>query len=761
VQESRTSLVAGAQVELRDSSWTVLDVERFEHVTLLTLRGLGVESLGRQRRFLLPFDRAREISNRVRLVHCARPEVLRRAVSAIAGTASWGECWTAATARIDLRAWQLEPATAAVLGATRLLLADEVGLGKTVQAGLIAAELMARGLAHRILVLSPASLRSQWASELSEKFGLVAAVLDQAQLAEMSARLPTGTNPWNTAPLIVSSIDLVKRPEVRSALDEVWFDVLVVDEAHHLTPGTDRSALIADLAARTPWVVLATATPHTGDEAAYRVLQSFGAHGDGSSLVTFRRRAADVGDRLRRRDLWLAVRPTSAERLLLDATSKYYRALERAAGGNGAMRLVASVIARRAASLADAAQRTLERRLALMKGATPEIQERLPWDEGDEADLPLSDHVLGTQGMPDVTEEIAWLERLVALARVAAKDSSKTRILERLIRRTSEPLIVFSEYRDVAIEIARRLSELTSVVVIHGGVAASSRRDRVEAFTGGTARVLVTTDAAGEGLNLQARCRLLVNLELPWNPMRIEQRIGRIDRIGQSQRVRAIHLYHRNSFDELVRSNLDRRRRTAASAVSTSVQLTARPFAFVERDLRRLSKSVSFPSSRTPYNTDMPIGRGRGDLILLFEAAHVDGAGHLIQRSCVGVCVELRAGDSALTKEMVWSLSCHPLVRTCVERALNRRQDDGRRDAAATAEGLERRIRNILSVLESRTDPLFQGSLFDRKAEQEARTRKGHLESLRSHSRRRLQFARDLRSLRSAEPRLAAAWVVG
>ena len=761
MQESRTSLVAGAQVELRDSSWTVLNVERFQHVTLLTLRGLGVERLGRPRRFLLPFDRAREISNRIRLVHRGRPEVLRRAASAIAGTASWGECWTAATARIDLRAWQLEPATAAVLGATRLLLADEVGLGKTVQAGLIAAELMARGLAQRVLVLSPASLRSQWASELSEKFGLVAAVFDQAKLAEMSTRLPTGTNPWNTAPLIVSSIDLVKRPEVRSALDEVWFDVLVVDEAHHLTPGTDRSALIADLAARTPWVVLATATPHTGDEAAYRVLQSLGAHGVESSLVTFRRRAVDVDDRLGRRDVWLAVRPTSAERLLLDATLKYYRALERATDGSGAVRLIASVIARRAASLADAARRTLERRLDLMKGATPEIQERLPWDEGDEADAPLSDHVLGIQGMPDVTEEIAWLERLVALARVAAQDSSKTGILERLIRRTSEPLIVFSEYRDVAIEIARRLSALTSVVVIHGGVAASNRRDRVRAFTGGTARVLVTTDAAGEGLNLQARCRLLVNLELPWNPLRIEQRIGRIDRIGQSQRVRAIHLYHRNSFDEFVRSNLDRRRRTAASAVSTSVQLTARPFAFVERGLRRLSKSVSFPSSKTPYNTEMPIGPGRGDLILLFEAAHVDGAGHLIQRSCVGVCVELRAGDSALTKEMVWSLSCHPLVRACVERALNRRQDEGRRDATATAEGLERRIRNILAVLESRTDPLFQGSLFDRKAEQEARTRKEHLESLRSHSRRRLEFARALRSLRPAEPRLAAAWIVG
>ena len=220
------------------------------------------------------------MANRSAIGCASRDAVLRVAAAAIAGSASWSDCWTAGSARIDLRPWQLEPARAAIAGASRLLLADAVGLGKTIQAGLILAELMARGLAQRILILTPASLRAQWASELSAKFGLVAAVFDHSALAEAAANLPVGVNPWKTASIVVSSIDLVKRPEVRSALDEVPFDALVVDEAHHLTPGTDRSAVVVDLAGRTPWVVLATATPHSGDEAAYRFLHSIGAHAE-------------------------------------------------------------------------------------------------------------------------------------------------------------------------------------------------------------------------------------------------------------------------------------------------------------------------------------------------------------------------------------------------------------------------------------------------------------------------------------------------
>ena len=163
----------------------------------------------------------------------------------------------------------------------------------------------------------------------------------------------------------------------------------------------------------------------------------------------------------------------------------------------------------------------------------------------------VSDQLLGVRGMSNAAEEIGWLERLVGLARAATDQSSKLRILERLVRRSRDPLIVFSEYRDVACEVASRLSRLSSVAVIHGGVPARDRHDRIREFINGDTRILVTTDAAGEGLNLQARCRLIVTLELPWNPWRLEQRVGRVDRMGQQRRVHALHLYYRNSFEEV------------------------------------------------------------------------------------------------------------------------------------------------------------------------------------------------------------------
>jgi ERCC4-related helicase len=758
LQESRTALVAGESIELRDTVWSILDVEHFGDVTLLTLRGSSVENLGRSQGFLLPFDRIQRRSGRTRMARVRRQEVLQIASWLVARCAPWDECRTAAPAKIDLRTWQLEPARAAVLGATRLLLADEAGLGKTIQAGLIVTELLVRGLAQRVLVLSPASLRSQWAAELTAKFGLTVAIFDQTTIAELSSQLPLDANPWTTAQLIVSSIDLVKRPEVRVALDEVPFDVLVIDEAHHLTPGTDRAALVADLARRTPWVVLATATPHTGDDAAYRLLRSLGSNGPEEPLSIFRRCAADVRDRLPRRELWLGVRPTNAERLLLDATADYYRALQRSANGHAAVLLVGSVIARRASSMAAAACSTLERRLSLLKGAKPQIQELLPWDEADESDA-LSDHTLQVQGLPDAGREIVWLERLVALARAASADSSKLRALERLVRRSREPLIVFSEYRDVVAEIAHRLSELASVVVIHGGVSASGRRDRIEAFTRGTASVLLTTDAAGEGLNLQSRCRLIVNLELPWSPQRIEQRIGRVDRIGQSHRVHAIHLYHRASFENIVRQNLERRRTLAAATVISDASSPLVPFAITARRLLTYGAGANPSSTLTPFSTETRPESRPQRLCLLFVGACVDAGGRLVQTNCVGVRLELSIATATLTKRGLEALSSHPNVRERLTQVLDRQIDAARLMAATTADALERRIRSILASIDGQADPLFQGSLFDRRAEQRARARKERTVLVRAQLMRRLEIAHALRDIRSTVPRLAAAWI--
>ena len=764
MQEQRTRVRAGQQVYVRDESWVVVDEEHFGQVTLLTLRGTDEGNRGATQQFLTPFDRVRPAPSRTRLSKARRLTVLSHAAGVIAASPRWRDCWTAGTAAIDLRPWQIEPVLGVIGGTTRMLLADDAGLGKTVQAALIISELMARSLAHRVLILSPASLRAQWATELWDKFRIATTVFDHASLAAAAAALPIGVNPWRTAPVMISSIDLVKRPEVRSALDEVPLDILVVDEAHHATPGTDRGAAVADLAARTTWVVLATATPHSGDQAAFQFLEALGSVGDTSSLVMYRRATIQVRGAASRRSHLLGVRPTRDERALLDATAAYCQALWRSPTASPGLTLVASVMARRAASSAAAAKRTFERRLALLEGsALPVAQAPLPWEE--DADDQEMDDRLALPGLSGRAEELVWLRRLVELAQAAEPVSSKVRIIRRLLTRTNERLIVFSEYRDVVREVAARIADLVPVVLIHGGVAAAVRRDLIAAFTGGQRRVLVTTDAAGEGLNLQAQCRLVVNLELPWNPLRLEQRIGRVDRIGQQRRVHAINLYHRESFEDVVLAYLERRRARAASAVRNSSASVSIADLETERRLQMLGRRQPQPQGEIK-----PLYAGRGPrlqppfrVILLFCADVVDATSRVVERQLIPIALgaPLRGGVTRkLAKEHVRDLAENSAVRAALARELDSRVGRVRRDAAQTALALERRVRAMLTDLEQRRRSApFQGSLFDRRTEQQAQTRAAVLQGWRHHFSRLLDRAQSLRRLHTTRPRLVAAWL--
>lgn len=766
MKELRTALQSGQHVEVRDEAWLVVTTEQFERAALVTLRGIGDDNLGERRQVLTPFDRIRLARQRTGIAVARRFKVLQTAAAIIAASPPWCECWTVGAAHIDLRPWQLEPALAAIAGTPRILLADEVGLGKTIQAALIVSELLARGLAKRVLILTPASLGTQWASELWIKFGISATVFDHATLRTLTATLPPAVNPWKTAPVMVSSIDLVKRPEFRAALDDVPLDVLIVDEAHHVTPGTDRGSVVAHLAARTQWTVLATATPHSGDETAYRFLRRLGGIDDESELATYQRAAADVCVATPRRVHLLAVASTPFERALLDATLAYSRLLWRGARAQSSLGLVASVIARRAASSAAAARQTLERRLALIGGTTlPIVQAPLPWDEGDIADESIGDDILAVPGLADCRDEIAWLERLVDLAGAASVASSKIGVIRRLLRRTDEQLIIFSEYRDVVQDMAMHLADLTRVTVIHGGVVASVRRDRIQAFNAGRVRVLITTDAAGEGLNLQERCRLVVNLELPWNPLRLEQRIGRVDRLGQRRRVHAIHLFHRGSFEETVLAYVERRRALALATIhKPAAPTTITAFVETERRLRRLVKAGgrSLTTAKPVFARTCCRRRLSSSIVLLFAADIVDATGRLVQRALIPVGLRSHRGVRLrkLSKALVVQLTTSPGLHAVLQRELSDRLSSISGEITVTATAMERRSRSILSVLNRRhTDPLFQGALFDRRAERRARVRDAGLRALQEHFARKIDAARALTSLQASQPRLVAVWL--
>ena len=188
-------------------------------------------------RFILPFERIDRValrSSAPRVVTFARWQRTARALLADAVPA-WTSLRAAARADLTILPFQLEPAIAVTRGdACRVLIADEVGLGKTIQAGLIVAETIARAPDARVLVISPAGLREQWRGELRSRFDVGAEVLDAEGLARAAAQLVPGVNPWSIQPVAITSIDYVKRPEVMRSLEALTWDVVVFDEAHAL-----------------------------------------------------------------------------------------------------------------------------------------------------------------------------------------------------------------------------------------------------------------------------------------------------------------------------------------------------------------------------------------------------------------------------------------------------------------------------------------------------------------------------------------------
>lgn len=556
---SAVRLEPGALVHVRGEDWRVVRVDAYERCTVLTLDGGPAR---RPLRIIEPFDRPRR--QRRTLRRRGRRIVLRTALAAVANARPALGLWTAAEAGIELMPYQLEPALAVLRGATRVLLADAVGLGKTIEAGLILAELRARGWAERALILCPAGLRATWAGELQRRFNIPCAVFDQATVAEAAAALPPGVNPWSGHAAIVTSIDLAKRDDVRAALAEIPFDVLIADEAHHLTPGTDRGAAAGRIAARATWCVLVSATPHSGDDAAFEYLAGIGGHGE--ALTIFRRTAHDTGQGTDRRERIVRVRSGLEESAALAAAAVYARDIWHGRGSRDhGLRLVATTILRRAASSPLALRRTLAKRQSLLDAGAVEEPEQavLPWDDPDEADGDVPAALLSRRGFDDAAAERACLDRLLSLLDRAR--AAKLEWLNRFLPRAAEPALVFTEYRDTLEAVLAALPRSLRAVTISGAHAPELRRLAVDAFNSGGADVLIATDTAGEGLSLHHRCRLVVNLELPWNPVRLEQRVGRVDRLGQTRRVHALHLVHANSIEQRVLDRI-RERRTASEA---------------------------------------------------------------------------------------------------------------------------------------------------------------------------------------------------
>jgi hypothetical protein len=232
------------------------------------------------------------------------------------------------------------------------------------------------------------------------------------------------------------------------------------------------------------------------------------------------------------------------------ALMSYARLVWTQASAASGARLAMTVLTRRACSSAWSLARSVETRLRLLSAAdwADLLQMTLPFDDSAFEDESPSVE-LSSPGLADGDEERRRLQHLLQLAEQAQVHDSKLRALHRLLSRAREPAIVFTEYRDTLHQLAHLLRDL-SPVLLHGGMPASDRQEVLRHFVEGDVRLLLATDAASEGLNLHHRCRLVINLELPWTPVRLEQRIGRVERLGQTRRVHAVHLLAAGTCEE-------------------------------------------------------------------------------------------------------------------------------------------------------------------------------------------------------------------
>lgn len=551
------ALAAGDRITVRGERWIVQEATTFADVTLLNLRSVDGHARDRHCRLLAPFDRPVPISRTPALAAVTPRQWMHHLHSLIAGTHTFGQLRTPHPAEIDILPFQLEPALAVVRGhASRFLLADEVGLGKTIQAGLMLAELRVRGWCEHALIVVPAGLRQQWADELG-RFRIQASVMDAASLASLTDTLPFDVNPWAVEPVAITSIDFLKQPEVLRGVGSLVWDALIVDEAHHATIASLRYDAVNALAQRARHVILLTATPHGGDDRAYRALCRIGAGEDDEKIALFRRTREMTGMPRARRAHLLPVRATrqtsDMHRLLDEYVARLWDVARHA--GRRDVQLVAMVLAKRAFSSAHSLVISLERRLAGLKGEIDlPSQSSLPFgvddDQSDDPPMPIA------PAFPRAGEERALVQGIIHSAASAFGHEGKMHALTRIVRRVREPLIIFTEYRDTLEAIRNVIGGLRHVVMLHGGQTTQERRQALHTFTTGAADVMLATDAGSEGLNLQGCCRVVINLELPWSPIRLEQRIGRVDRIGQKRTVHAINLLAAGTAERTVLASL-------------------------------------------------------------------------------------------------------------------------------------------------------------------------------------------------------------
>jgi superfamily II DNA or RNA helicase len=487
----------------------------------------------------------------------------------------------------------------------RYLLADEVGLGKTIEAGLVFRELKLRGLVKRVLVVAPKGLVSQWVQEMKTHFGEEFRLLTPNEFT-LWRNLNGSENVWRQFDQVVCPADSIKPVERRRGwsrekleaynqerlgdlIDAGW-DLIICDEAHRLSGSTEQVAryrlgkVLADAA---PHLLLLSATPHQGKTAGFQRLMAlldrdeFIAPGSARRekvapfvIRTEKRRAiTERGDPLFLPRL-TKLRPVRWEdrhqlqKHLYESVTEYVRL-----GYNQAMRqnrqylgflmiLMQRLVTSSTQAIASALERRLEALRATNLTATDEEPPEANMDEQDSQEQLEELLAIRLAGLQNEKEEVGLLLDLARRCQAQGPDARAETVLDILYENQREEnnpelkYLIFTEFVPTQNMLRDFLEQHGfSVVCLNGSMELEERR-RVQRQFAEKARILVSTDAGGEGLNLQF-AHIVVNYDLPWNPMRIEQRIGRVDRIGQKHPVKAFNLIFEDSVELRVQEVLE------------------------------------------------------------------------------------------------------------------------------------------------------------------------------------------------------------
>lgn len=495
-------------------------------------------------------------------------------------------------------------------GSINWLIADDVGLGKTIEVGLILHALSQRNYCRRVLIVCPAGLVRQWQDEMRFKF-------DQLfQIYGPDFRVPDPAH-WRLHEKAIISLDLAKREVHREMLRAAGtWDVVIFDEAHRLGRDesgvrTDRYRLAEMLRPLTPSMLLLTATPHQGKTARFAALlelarpdlrqelRTLEANPEIVGQVVLRNvksRVTDAAGRLifRGHDTHrVQIIPSDASVAFDQELQRYLRhgyAISARSGNRGrAIGFVMTTYRKLASSSIAAITRALELRLerlreqrpAATNGTPSSIEGLLEAGELNEDALADQGELFGLAAFFD--DEAVQIARLLELAKAArARDEKLVRLIGEVVlplRARGQNLLIFTEYRATQRYLAERLAVVlpgdSATALIHGSMSLEEKLDSVKRFNAGEVPILISTEAGGEGLNLHHACHVMVNYDLPWNPSRLVQRIGRLYRYGQTKRVIVFNLMNHDGFDN-----------SAIALMLDRVETIARDLAAVAGDQR-------------------------------------------------------------------------------------------------------------------------------------------------------------------------------